>query len=191
MSSVFSRKITISTSYSQNKRPCAYPISVSEHSFDHCHREWMNERTSERANADRSINQSIDRSYNTTRASAPLVRITYLGMSHRSRNAIEIAHRTQANIEIELLTQRNIQRPNATTDRSGERTFDSNQVIAIRIECGLWQPVARGLESLLSCKNLQVFQAQASIRPMRSLLTIATRCENDAIDRAPPSSDDR
>ena len=64
-------------------------------------------------------------------------------------DAFEVLHWPQTNEKIQQLPQRNIERANAAAHRCSQRTFDSDQILAERFHCVVWQPfiefVLRGL----------------------------------------------
>jgi len=64
-------------------------------------------------------------------------------------------HRTQAHVQIENLAQRDVERTEATTDRGGQRAFDTDEVFAEFGDRVFGQPVARFVEGLFTGQHLE------------------------------------
>src|SRR5688572_29419401 len=62
-------------------------------------------------------------------------------MFHRRGNAREVLDGAKANIEVEHLSEGDVQGTNAATDRSGEGTFDSDEIFLEGLDRVVWQPV--------------------------------------------------
>jgi hypothetical protein len=72
----------------------------------------------------------------------------------RARYAREVAHRTQTHVKVEHLAQGHVERADTAAHRRGERTLDSDQVLAKCLDGFVGQPGFELLERLLARVNL-------------------------------------
>jgi hypothetical protein len=68
----------------------------------------------------------------------------------RGGHSLEPAHRPQTDIQIHYLPQRHVEAPDTATHRSGEGTFDANQIGTKGIDRFRRKPLAGIVESFLS-----------------------------------------
>src|SRR6266487_4818210 len=81
--------------------------------------------------------------------------VYFLRMLERRGDAFEVLHRPQAHKKIEKLPQCHVKRANAAADRSGQRTFDADQIFAECFHGIIWQPVIEFVFRRLTGKNLK------------------------------------
>src|SRR6266567_2040906 len=81
--------------------------------------------------------------------------VYFLRMLERRGDPFEVLHRPQAHKKIEKLPQCHVKRANAAADRSGQRTFDADQIFAECFHGIIWQPVIEFVFRRLTGKNLK------------------------------------
>ena len=80
--------------------------------------------------------------------------IDLLGFLNRRNHPLEPTNRTQTYEQIELLTQSHVQRTDTPTDRSGQRTLDTNLIGSESLHRFIRQPAPGLFKSLLTGQHL-------------------------------------
>src|SRR5207244_983039 len=82
-----------------------------------------------------------------------------LRLTHRARNALEVAHRADAGIQVEQLAQGHVEGPDPAAHRGRERALDGDAVRPDAVERGVGQPASRLLEGLFTGEHFQPLDA--------------------------------
>lgn len=93
-----------------------------------------------------------------------------LRMPDRRHDSPEPTHGPLADIEIKSLTQRNVQGTDATTNRSGKRSFYAYMIFFESLKGRIWKVSAIFIEGFLPCRHLKPFYlafSSASFRKSR------------------------
>ncbi len=80
--------------------------------------------------------------------------VDVLGVLHRRRHAREPPHRPQAHVQVHDLAQRDVEAADAAADRRRQRPLDADEVVEERLDRLLREPVAGGVERLLTREHL-------------------------------------
>src|SRR5690606_35803748 len=76
------------------------------------------------------------------------------GPLHRARDVGEPADGTQADVQVELLPERDVEGADALAHRRGERAFDADQVLPVRLDGLVGQPAIEALLGLFARVHL-------------------------------------